>query len=291
MLPASCNCRLLLGPPPLPRPSPPLVCRGVLAVTMHQPFNEFVSVPRFLLVTPFTVLAVAPHPTLPGVGVLCWERSLLSLTHLATQVCEGVGERLRGECVLHAPPSLPRVPQPLFSTGPAAESEEEDAEEGDEAARQPQPPPPPQQQQQRRSWAGWLRGEQKPQRPTSASLSLAPPASDSAASGGGLRQVGVGVLASFAPETEDSAAFLRVWRAGRRPVARQGVLLKRKKGGWRERAPLGPLAWKRRVFSLQAREILCEAAQGRGRGSGGGGCALTAITAPRPVRRLCAHRP
>lgn len=49
---------------------------------------------------------------------------------------------------------------------------------------------------------------------------------------------------------------MRVWRAGRRPVPRQGFLLKRKKGGWREHARLGPLAWKRRVFSLQQREIL-----------------------------------
>ena len=68
-------------------------CRGVLAVAMHQPFNEFVAVPRVLLLTPFTVMAVAPHPTRLGVGTLCWERSLLSLTHIATQAS---GVELRG---------------------------------------------------------------------------------------------------------------------------------------------------------------------------------------------------
>lgn len=66
---------------------------------------------------------------------------------------------------------------------------------------------------------------------------------------------GVGILASFSPETDDTVSFLRVWRAGRQSVALKGVLLKRKKAGWRESAPLGPLAWKRRVFVLGPRDM------------------------------------
>lgn len=227
---------------------------------MHQPFNEFVAVPRVLLLTPFTVMAVAPHPTRLGVSTLCWERSLLSLTHIATQASVTQVDPLLPS---HAPPSsLLNRTQPLFSTAPpGADSDDDgrasDDEDGGAAAASASAASS---QPQRRSWSSWLRGGNRPTRRASrAGPALRPRSGSNVALGVTLpsgeaqavHQVGVGVLASFAPETEDTVAFLRVWRAGRRPVARQGVLLKRKKGGWRERAPLGPLAWKRRIFSLQ----------------------------------------
>ena len=65
----------------------------------------------------------------------------------------------------------------------------------------------------------------------------------------------IGLLASFAPESTDTVALLRMYRAGARPVCKQGFLHKRKRAAWRERAPLGPLAWKRRYFVLEPTHI------------------------------------
>jgi hypothetical protein len=183
--------------------------KGVSAFRMEQPFNEHISVPRVLVLTPFSVMSLAPHPSRVDVWLLCWERSLLSLIHLATQ--------------------------PLYSVSVESPS-------GTSA----EPP--------RTGLASWLFGSKKTESTGLSgatgerhSVMLQPDASQVASA--------VGVLASFAPETEDTVAFLRVWRAGRQSASKRGFLLKRKKSGWREHAPLGPLAWKRRFFVLGRRAM------------------------------------
>jgi hypothetical protein len=81
---------------------------------------------------------------------------------------------------------------------------------------------------------------------------------------------GIGLLASFGAESPASMCLLRTYRAGRRPIAmRQGWLLKRKRTAWRESAPLGPLAWKRRWFVLETdRMTYYKASGGRAEAKG-----------------------
>jgi hypothetical protein len=61
--------------------------------------------------------------------------------------------------------------------------------------------------------------------------------------------------------------FLRTYRAGRRAVLKEGWLSKRKKSSWREHAPLGPLAWKRRWFVLSPHALTYYSAPPAGAGS------------------------
>lgn len=170
---------------------------GVTIIPIKQPFEESFSVPRFLVVTPFTIMALAAHPTRPGYGILKWERSLLSLRHLATQ------------------PLIRKTPQAGGGSGTSA------------------------------GVLGFFRKR-------AGSEVGQPSESPLQDVGGGFSVYGVGVLASFAGETTDTITFLRTYRAGRRPVVKEGTLHKRKKAAWRERAPLGPLAWKKRWFVLSA---------------------------------------
>ena len=59
---------------------------GVEMFRVQQPgTSEDVLLPRYLLVTPFTMLAVAPHPTRLRMGIIQWERSVLSLRHVISQ--------------------------------------------------------------------------------------------------------------------------------------------------------------------------------------------------------------
>jgi hypothetical protein len=58
---------------------------GVAIFSIRQPFEEDFAVPRHLIVTPFTIMAVAPHPTRLGIGILKWDRSILSLRRLTSQ--------------------------------------------------------------------------------------------------------------------------------------------------------------------------------------------------------------
>jgi PH domain/GYF domain len=58
---------------------------GVLRFRVSQPYDEGYIVEHTLLVTPFTIMAVAEHPRIKSFYVLKWERSLLSLRNLFSQ--------------------------------------------------------------------------------------------------------------------------------------------------------------------------------------------------------------
>ena len=58
---------------------------GVVTFRARQAYDDTYGALRYLVVTPTTLAAVAPHPTRLGIGVLKWERSLLSLTSLLSQ--------------------------------------------------------------------------------------------------------------------------------------------------------------------------------------------------------------
>jgi hypothetical protein len=92
----------------------------------------------------------------------------------------------------------------------------------------------------------------------------ASPASPGASGSPGLAEppFAFGLLASFAPETPDTIALLRTYRAGCRPVRKEGFLSKRKRKAWREHAPLGPLAWKKRYFVLEPTQLVYFAPKG-----------------------------
>lgn len=180
---------------------------GVAIFAVRQTFEEDFALQRFLIVTPFTLMAVAALASRPGWGVLKWERSLMSLRRLTTQ-----------PVVLLEAAAAARVAAPAAADG------------------------------------GVIRNLFNRLRPHK--LSLTSPNTAAAAKDAQLHRTDIGLLASFAPETSDSITFLRTFRAGRRPVFREGWLTKRKRSSWRERAPLGPLAWKRRYFVLEPTRLL-----------------------------------
>jgi hypothetical protein len=156
--------------------------------SIMQPFEESFHVPRYILLTPFTIISVAAHPTRLGIGILKWERSLLSLQRLtlarAVTTSAVIAKRTKPRASLLG----------LLSKRPSVREE--------------------------------------------------PVVSEN-----------LGVLANFAPETAQSITLLRLNRGGCKPVRLEGVLLKRKKSNWRQTAPLGPLAWKKRYFVLQAAKL------------------------------------
>ena len=210
---------------------------GVTVIPIKQPFEESFSLPRLLLVTPFTIIAVAAHPTLGArVGILKWERSLLSLRHLATQPLVR---------------KLPPAPAPADGGGGGG------GVRGFFARRRAG-------STTAATTGGSGDGELPHHHHHGADYLLGGAGGGGSAPrpiGGGLGVYGVGVLASFAAETHDTITFLRTYRAGRRAVALEGWLSKRKQSSWREHAPLGPLAWKRRWFVLGPHALTYYSAQ------------------------------
>jgi hypothetical protein len=237
---------------------------------MSQPLEEEFQAKRYLVITPFTIMAVAPHATKLGVGVLKWERSLLSLKHLDSQPLfrdtphggpSGAGgggassRRLRIGSTPGSGSSSSTMRSMFFGKpksdagGANGASSATSAGVGAGAGRS----------------SGTTTPTDKPGKRSTGILSALKhfvvgddegSAQHSAGGGGDPEReeepYAYGLLASFAPETHDTATLLRMFRAGKRPVQREGWLLKRKRTAWRERAPLGPLAWKRRYFVLAA---------------------------------------
>ena len=414
---------------------------GVTVIPMRQPYEEDLAVARYLVLTPFTMMAVAAHPTRLGVGILKWERSLLSIRHLATQPLlqmETLGEKGSSSSSSSARRASFVPGRGGADKGPAAAAAAPLAG-ADGALRgsttrsvfrrslpqqqQQQSEPPPSQPYSPPSWGavserggqkvaadvaasmpplhtttppaarsgasssagtasssssgggkggilGFFTGKRNSARGggsdsssaaaavsaslspsvgsasshsssgvsvltspllsagftditsdvvasnhiasspasgggsgsaatsvvesplstmtnalfgsggTAAAASRSRAASTSSANGGGRSRQGsdadatesaqrgsgsggvggasiiIGLLASFAPETSDSITFLRTYRAGRRPVTREGWLRKRKRTAWREHAPLGPLGWKKRWFVLELTRLL-----------------------------------
>ena len=205
------------------------VTSGVSVLSIKQPFEESLSLPRYLIITPFTIMAVAAHPTKLGFGILKWERSLLSLRHLATQPL------IRKV----SPDGAPGAP----TIGLGTSGVNNNSSTGSKIASF-----------FNRKRAGSASGTNA--LPSDASSGIDSTANTAirinTVTGQQLEVYGVGVLASFAAENADTITFLRTYRAGRRPVVKEGYLHKRKKSAWREHAPLGPLAWKKRWFVLTA---------------------------------------
>lgn len=275
---------------------------GVHVLRVQQPADEDVLLPRYLVVTPFTVSAVAPHPTKLGKGIQKWERSILSLQHLVSQpiftTVAGPGAAGAGKSGGGASSAV------LGSSAVAANSSgssDFDEEAGDDASVFETLPFD--------AGAGTAGGARSsPRKPASSlpsksskSLSISssirnifgsgnkksapstvPPTAGSASSkstagsgaqaqapakredGRRYKMHGIGLLASFMAETPDTLCFLRTYRAGKRPVTLSGWLQKRKRNGWRQNAPIGPLAWKKRWFVLEATRITYYKSNGAG---------------------------
>jgi hypothetical protein len=218
---------------------------GVFVQQVRQAYDDKYGAERTIIVTPTTIMAIAPHPSRLGVGILKWERSLLSLQGLVTQP------------LLH--PLDRSAPAPLATASTAIlEDDSVSFTSGDELLVVDQmpfdilPPSPPQLKSASKNSTGifsalrgWARGGSEP------SAGLAPAAPTPPRSTRGFVIYGVGMLASFAPEQVSSMSLLRTMRGGLKPASREGVLLKRKRSDWRQHAKLGPLAWKRRHVRLE----------------------------------------
>jgi len=265
---------------------------GVAVFAVRQPFEEDYAVPRHLIITPFTVLAVAPHPTRLGIGLLKWERSILSLRRLTAQPLFAkapAGARLRSadgsDGAVEVGPSARGRSDSAGSGGPHGAVGHGRAASGS---------------------GGVLGFLKKAAAGVAHKLAQGAQAVNSAVKGGDASNLpvpeeerlaplppaavlgdpealerclahpdAVGLLGSFAPETTDTVALLRMYRAGARPIRKEGYLHKRKRASWRERAPLGSLAWKRRYFVLQPTHITYYGASPEAGGSAKGVIPLT----------------
>jgi hypothetical protein len=239
---------------------------SVRVLRVQQPAEETELFMRYIVVTPFTLLCLAPHPTKLGKGLLKWERSILSLQDMVTQplFAPVAGPGLKraaqdGDVVYD---SLPFGIRGGFVPGGSAQASAA-AAGATAAAVVPAKAP-----LLKRGFSASLRsffsrsGSQSgASTPTAAAApatsvaAVAAPPPPPPAAPTRWRMYGVGLLASFAAETPDTLTFLRTYRAGKRPVTLRGWLLKRKRNAWRQNAPLGPLAWKKRWFVLEATQI------------------------------------
>ena len=232
---------------------------GVLVQRVRQAYDETYGAERTLIVTPTTIMAVAPHPTRLGIGVLKWERSLLSIQNLVTQPLlrtmspRGAGGGASSAVLETNKNSTTRLPAALLEEDSITLAAGEDLLVVDQLpydvaiATSPLPPPSPPQKGKGgllNALKGWARGTGTNQ----ATPTL--PASQR-----GFIIYGVGVLLSFAPERSASMPLLRTVRGGLTAVSREGSLLKRKRSEWREHANLGPLAWKRRLVRLEGTSL------------------------------------
>jgi hypothetical protein len=220
---------------------------GVVTFRARQAYDDTYGALRYLVVTPTTLAAVAPHPTRIGVGVLKWERSLLSLASLISQplfrpldarapaggAAAAAGSADKSAAMLEADAETldggggAVVNDLPFSSGGGGGGGSGGGGGGGDGLRG---------FLSRMLGGGGGKGEggARPQ-----------------------RMYGVGLLVSFLPEKAASLPLLRVHRAGlRAPAAKAGWLLKRKRAAWRENAPLGPLAWKKRHFVLEEEALL-----------------------------------
>jgi hypothetical protein len=223
------------------------------------------------------VAAIAPHPTRLGVGVLKWERSILSLTSIvsqplfsraavaaATAARGGEGARARAGSGGGGGGGGGGEPF-LFFHDRAAADDLNFAPQGEKAGEGARTPSPRGKRGGlfsrlfRRNSAdgsgggGGGGGEGGGAADASSAAAAALEASPAALAS---TFAGVGVLLSFGPESPATLPLLRTVRAARRPAALEGWLLKRKRSTWRGAAPLGPLAWKRRWFVLEPTQIV-----------------------------------
>ena len=245
---------------------------GVLVQRVRQAYDETYGAERTLIVTPTTIMAVAPHPTRLGVGVLKWERSLLSLQSLVTQPL--LRPQGGGGSAAAAAASAARIPAALLEEDSIALAAGDDLLVVDQlpydvapaptATPSILPPSPPTAAATPASKGvfggalallGWARGSASTP-PASIAASASAHSTPASVSQRGFVIYGVGALLTFAPERSASMPLLRTVRGGLTAASREGSLLKRKRTEWREHAALGPLAWKRRLVRLEGTALL-----------------------------------
>jgi hypothetical protein len=263
---------------------------GVAVFAVRQPFEEDYAVPRHLIITPFTVLAVAPHPTRLGIGLLKWERSILSLRRLTAQpLFAKAPALLRGadgsDGAMEVGPSARGRSDSAGSAGAPAAAGHGRAASGSAGVlnflKKAAAGVAHKLAQGAQAVNSAVRGGDSSNLPVLEEERLAPlPSAAVLGDPEALERClahpdAVGLLGSFAPETTDTVALLRMYRAGARPIRKEGYLRKRKRASWREHAPLGSLGWKRRYFVLQPTHITYYGASPEAGGSAKGVIPLT----------------